>query len=184
MSFHNTTDEKGEQLNKYENQAASQETKIASFFELNPGEIFTPWEVQSLVFYKTKTPITSVRRSLSDLTRAGVLTKTEHMKEAGNYGRRSFSWQLNETYYKSLQAMQEILAPVEPPEEAAEDIRPEITTTPTDPVGAKNEPKTQGLLFQVPTIGQTTCMKCGKPLSDPKSVARGMGPVCAKCKIK
>ena len=23
------------------------------------------------------------------------------------------------------------------------------------------------------------CSKCGRPLSDPKSIARGMGPVCA-----
>ena len=108
---YNTTNEKGETLEGYQKQTASQNNRIACFFEANPGEIYTPWEVQSLVFYATTTPITSIRRSMSDLTKAGILTKTEHRKEAGHYDRRSYAWTINERYRETLGIMQEIFDP-------------------------------------------------------------------------
>ncbi|KKL81902.1 hypothetical protein LCGC14_1990080, partial [marine sediment metagenome] len=170
----------GDKLQEYQNQAASQESKISSFFQLNPGEIFSPWEVQSLVF-KTKTPITSVRRSMSDLTKVGILTKTEHLKEAGNYGRRSYAWMLNEKYYETLQAMDAIMAPVEAPVGDLKDnysLRGIITTyAPRSDNGLNS----QGTLFDVPIVGHR-CNICNRILSNPKSIDRGIGPVCnGKC---
>ena len=165
---HNTTHESGTKLQEYQNQAASQESKIASFFQLNPGEYWTPWEIQSLVF-KTKTPITSVRRSMSDLTKVGILTKTEHLKEAGNYGRRSYAWMLNEKYYETLQAMEEIMAPVEAPGSDSKDITRNPVPTITDPPRSDNGLNSQGTLFDVPIVGHR-CEICNRILSNPKSI--------------
>ncbi len=173
---YNTTHESGDKLQEYRNKAASQESRIASFFELNPGEAWTPWEIQSLVF-KTKTPITSVRRSMSDLTKVGILTKTEHLKEAGNYGRRSYAWMLNENYYESLRQMEGILAPVEAPGNDPEEERKYPYPTATDPVKSENGLNTQGTLFDVPKVGHR-CEICNRILSHPKSIDRGIGPVC------
>lgn len=179
MSYHDTA-KAGANLQEYRNKAASQESRIASFFELNPGEVFTPWEVQSLVF-KTKTPITSVRRSMSDLTKVGILTKTEHMKEAGNYGRRSYAWMLNENYYESLRQMEGILAPQEAPGNDPKEKRKYPYPTATDSVKSENGLNTQGTLFDVPKVGHR-CEICNRILSHPKSIDRGRGRVCnGKC---
>jgi len=177
---HNTTNETGEKLQEYRNKAASQESWIASFFELNPGEVFTPWEIQSLVFTR-KVPITSVRRSMSDLTKVGILTKTEHLKEAGNYGRRSYAWMLNENYYGTLQEMDSIMAPQESPGGLIGEKRKYPIPTATDPVKSENGLNTQGTLFDVPKVGHR-CNICNRILSHPKSIDRGIGPVCSgKC---
>lgn len=177
--YHDTA-KAGEKLHEYRNKAASQESRIASFFELNPGEIFSPWEIQSLVF-KTKTPITSVRRSMSDLTKVGILTKTEHLKEAGNYGRRSYAWMLNENYYESLRQMEGVLAPQETPGNDSEEKRKYPYPTATDPIKSEIGLNTQGVLFDVPKVGHR-CEICNRILSHPKSIDRGIGPVCSgKC---
>jgi len=162
MTYYNTTKETGPRLQGYQQQANTQDQKIASFFELNPGEIYTPWEVQSIVFGPPAPPITSVRRSMNTLTRAGVLDKTEHKKEAGDYGRRSYCWTLNEAYRESMEmivhsAPQELLDEIDadlghqdPPESPREKITPSGDQEDQPERKSENKPKTgpqQGYLF-------------------------------------
>lgn len=94
MTYYNTTQETGQDLREFQQKAQTQDSTIATFFELNPGQMFTPWEIQSLAFTPPAPPITSVRRSMNTLTRAGLIEKTRHLKEVGEYGRRSFAWRL------------------------------------------------------------------------------------------
>ena len=197
--FHNSTNESGIKLQGYEQQAETQDQKVASFFELNPGEIWTPWEIQSVVF-KPGTPITSVRRSMNTLARAGILDKTEHLKETGSYGRRSYCWRLNESYRKSMELMvfadkDEVgellaeldleLAPQDTPGGHVNTINPAEAQDPTQDRkstdGAKTNP--QGKLFHIAPMPPVPCKVCGKLLTDPRSIIKGMGPVCfGKCR--
>jgi hypothetical protein len=176
MTYYKTVPESEEKLQEYRNKAASQESRIASFFELNPDAAWTPWEVQSLVFFG-KTPITSVRRSMSDLTRAGILTKTGQLKEAGYYGRRSYSWKLNKKYHSAMQVRDKILAPLDAQEGQSEEIKKYPVPTTIEPPKSKNGLILEPLLFDVPATGYR-CEVCNRILSDPKSIDRGMGPVC------
>lgn len=184
MPHYNTTHEPEKDLEGYQKQVASQDNRIANFFELYPGEIFTPWEIQSLVFTHPSPPITSVRRSMSDLTKAGILTKTQHKKEAGNYGRRSYAWILNERYRETLGVMQEILDPdvVQEPQNDEKPLPPILDPTEKRKPGNGAKTSPQGKLFDVPIVGSVICSICGRPLKDPKSIARGTGPICeGKC---
>jgi len=109
-SFHNTTNETGQKLQSYEAKAYTQDQQIADFFTCHPGELYTPWEIQSLVFKHPKPPITSVRRAMSNLTRDGILTKTKEKKEVGIYNRASYSWTINQKYYETLMAMEVVFS--------------------------------------------------------------------------
>ena len=55
-----------------------------SFFKGNPEGNFTPFEVQKHANLQTY-PITSIRRAINTLTGAGLLIKTNIMRE-GEYG--------------------------------------------------------------------------------------------------
>ena len=198
-TFHNTTNESGIRLQGYEQQAETQDQKVASFFELNPGEIWTPWEIQSIVF-KVHTPITSVRRSMNTLARAGILDKTEHLKETGSYGRRSYCWRLNESYRESMELM--VFADKDEVGELLAELDLELapqdtpgghvnTITPSDaPEGHPGRKSTDGAntdpqrkLFNVPPMQPRPCIVCGRILTDPRSIIKGMGPVCfGKCR--
>lgn len=205
MSHYNTTHEPDDMTRQYNKQTATQDNRIAAFFESNPGEIFTPWEVQAQVFPIPPPPITSVRRSMSDLTKAGILTKTTHKKEVGGYGRRSYAWTLNEKYretqelivYTDQPGSQELLheldkdlgpqAPskgvkmgdlLEPVLEGAKKIRAREET-----VKDLQEAVTpQGLLFDVTPLDPICCSLCGRELTGKESRRIGIGPVCySKC---
>ena len=112
-TFHNTTNETGEKLQSYEAKAYSQDQQVADFFTCHPGELYTPWEIQNLVFKHPRPPITSVRRSMSNLTRDGILTKTTEKKMVGVYDRASYCWTINQRYYETLMAMDIVFAPEE-----------------------------------------------------------------------
>lgn len=181
--FHNTTDETGELEQSYEYKAYSQDQQIADYFERNPGEIFTPWEIQSLVFDIPYPPITSIRRAMSNLTRDGVLTKTKHKKEAGEYGRRSYAWMLNEKYWETVRAMEIVNSSTPTAEEILEAVLPPDISGPLlgrkSTYGPKKDP--QGDLFpgQFGSPKTATCQICGRELTNPISIAAGIGPVCA-----
>ena len=98
FSYHNTTNVSGDQLNRYEDAALSQEELLLAYFEdaYNSGGhymLLTPTLALMLVFSK-KVPITSVRRALSNLTRDGKLRMSGQTK--GPYGRPEHYWRLVE----------------------------------------------------------------------------------------
>lgn len=99
-NYFNTNKEKGQTLLDSEKKASNQESKILSVFERNPNERYTPYAIQAFCFTNPlhhegfDTPITSVRRALTNLVTKGLLVKTETMK-LGAYGKMVHTWMLN-----------------------------------------------------------------------------------------
>ena len=92
MSFYNTTNEKGETLKDFTHKAETQDKIILDYFKkFSKGE-FTPSFIWRNVMF-CSCPITSVRRSISNLTGQGKLTQTGNKKE-GIYGRKENTWKL------------------------------------------------------------------------------------------
>jgi len=82
--YHNTTGLAGEQLERRIEQAESQEEVVEALFEAHPA-------VQDIAL--PNSPITSVRRAITNLTDESVLRKTDHQKE-GPYGDPNYTWTL------------------------------------------------------------------------------------------
>lgn len=99
-SHHNTTNESGWLLAKFEGKAKSQEIKILSWFKAQPRLDFTssPTEVLRSVF-NNGLPITSVRRAITNLTTNGDLFKTDK-KVNGPYGRPECLWRLANKHHQ------------------------------------------------------------------------------------
>ena len=93
MAFYNTISLNGADLKKSTGRAESQTEKILRFFLVHPDRAFTPAEV-----YRAMDDIllTSVRRSMSDLTKSGDLIKTDS-QALGNFGSANYKWMLNQT---------------------------------------------------------------------------------------
>tara|TARA_R100001443_G_scaffold68514_2_gene77218 strand:- start:8362 stop:8637 length:276 start_codon:yes stop_codon:yes gene_type:complete len=90
MSYYNTTNLEKEALKKCRKAVISQEKKILDIFQrlqipLSPTDLYT--------HFFNKTPITSIRRALSNLTKDGKLEKTLLMK-IGGYGKAEHCWKL------------------------------------------------------------------------------------------
>ena len=60
--------------------------------ESEPDRLVSPWQMQGML--EGDVPITSIRRAMTNLTKRGVLVKTDH-KRRGRHGRSEYMWQLN-----------------------------------------------------------------------------------------
>ena len=87
--YFNTNDETGEVLKKSRFKASSQQVKILEYMSRYFNELSTPWDIQMHVL--PDTPITSVRRALTNLTDAGLIFKTDY-KKTGKYGKINHTW--------------------------------------------------------------------------------------------
>lgn len=84
LGFHyNTTHLTGNELHRRQLQADSEARLILSYFRMRPGELKTPFEVCEDLGYTDPLKILNIRRAMSDLTREGLLLKTEVMKTGG-----------------------------------------------------------------------------------------------------
>lgn len=92
-AFHNTVQLHGPTLHAAETRAQSQQERILDFFRRNPGRHFTPGEVFANL--PCKILLTSVRRCMTDLTRAGYLEKTK-LRTPGAFGMNNYNWRLAE----------------------------------------------------------------------------------------
>jgi hypothetical protein len=90
-SYFNTTDLRGDQLQKERGQASRQEDMILAFFRRHPDELFTPSDVWRRMFLAKGVPITSVRRAITCLTNRGELLKTGKKRD-GLYGKPEHFW--------------------------------------------------------------------------------------------
>ena len=94
MSFFNTTSEQGIDLVHYEIKAVKQEDAVLEIMKihgsLSPSQVLSKYWIKT---GKTHTPLTSIRRSLSNLTKAGHLEMTEQKMYAG-YGRKEHFWKV------------------------------------------------------------------------------------------
>lgn len=91
--YYNTNNEVGLTLKNSESTTTNQEEAILAFFKANKGVTgFAPHTINSLVL--PNSPITSVRRALTNLTDKGLLVKCDIMVR-GNYGKLVHCWMLN-----------------------------------------------------------------------------------------
>ncbi len=91
-SFHNSLPVRdAEQLEQYEDKANKQDKKILNFFECHHHQSFTPADIH-LVFGQ-QFPLTSIRRAITNLTKAGKLELTGETRK-GLYGRENNTWKL------------------------------------------------------------------------------------------
>jgi len=90
MSHFNTTHEDGETLIQYgklsETQAKHIESLFTSYRRMTPSQA---WRAMN----QPDTPLTSVRRAISNLSRDGILIKTG-IKAVGIYGRPEYFWEM------------------------------------------------------------------------------------------
>ena len=95
--YFNTIGLKGRVLKERQFRAGSQNDVILKFFQDRPGELRTPFEVWGYLIshelIHRRTPDTSVRRSMTTLTKMGYLVKTD-VKRAGEYGDETHCWRL------------------------------------------------------------------------------------------
>ena len=93
--FYNTTKEP----NKigFVRLAQKQDDAVLEFFRNHPFDAFTPASVHRRVFTEA-TPITSVRRSITNLEKGDMLIKTDQ-KEVEQFGRPNYKWRLKHREY-------------------------------------------------------------------------------------
>ena len=90
--YYNTNEEDGPGLRESWAQAAKQDDLVLMIFKDNPNESFTPYEIQHLCeVCERDWPITSIRRAINTLTKAGNLTKTDELRK-GKYGKNTHTW--------------------------------------------------------------------------------------------
>lgn len=91
-SYHDTVPAKNHDLDQFEAKAKAQDDIILAFFKKHPFEAFTPFQVHRMSGLE-KCPITSIRRSMTNLTKKGHL-RTIKQTTREQYGRDNRQWTL------------------------------------------------------------------------------------------
>jgi Fe2+ or Zn2+ uptake regulation protein len=89
-NYFNTLNKSGEQLKEKEEKTRTQAEEILHIFNYNPSVNFTPWEIWGIL--KERYPITSVRRTISVLTKARFLEKMNEKRITGPYKESNYTW--------------------------------------------------------------------------------------------
>ena len=99
MSYYNTTNLAGTELKKEELKSLTQNTQILHVFRGDDTLARTPFDVQEVLKdkYDLDYPITSIRRSITNLTNDNYLVKTR-AKSRGKYGKFNYTWMTTEGY--------------------------------------------------------------------------------------
>ena len=90
--FYNTTHESGKMLEEFRGKALSQEAKIAEHMKKN-RVAYSPYQIRDILFSEA-TPVTSIRRAMTNLTDDGVLLKLDR-KVISRHGRPCHLWVAN-----------------------------------------------------------------------------------------
>ena len=93
LEFHNTIDAQAEELKQHEAKAETQGERILRMFRGHPERSFTPCEIHNSLGTIDQPLLTSVRRSITDLTRDGYLERTS-TRRLGAHGAMNYTWQL------------------------------------------------------------------------------------------
>lgn len=90
-SYHNTTRQPADFVREAEMKAKTQEELILEIFKI--FNTLTASQAHAL-FEDKNTPITSIRRGITNLMKGGDLVKTDDT-EIGNYGKPEYVYKLN-----------------------------------------------------------------------------------------
>jgi hypothetical protein len=95
LSYHDTTNEPVQLNIVYEQKARDQDRLILGYFKalntpLSPSQIFNI--LMTFDEIPKDTPLTSIRRAITNLTKRGLLRKTDK-KVIGKYGRQEYLWE-------------------------------------------------------------------------------------------
>ena len=88
MDYFNTNKEVGEVLKESRQKASMQESVIMEIFQ-KENKLLSPEDVHD--YYTDNTPLTSIRRAITNLTSKGKLIKTDKQK-IGKYGKKISLW--------------------------------------------------------------------------------------------
>jgi hypothetical protein len=89
--YFDTLDEKT-RLNEFENKAKHQDDRVLAFMRSKVGQSFTPAEVWKAIDPTGSTPLTSIRRAMTNLATAELLIHLHDKKKKGLYGRDNDTW--------------------------------------------------------------------------------------------
>jgi hypothetical protein len=94
--FYNTIDLTGAELEKAKADTLKQEELIQAIYKRNAGKAISPSQILEVVntHYSLNWPLTSIRRSITNLTDKEALIKLETMTE-GIYGKPEHQWKFN-----------------------------------------------------------------------------------------
>ena len=92
LDFYNTINAEKDELKQHEAKAETQSARILRMFSGHPERSFTPCEIQEKLWADAPL-LTSVRRSISNLTRDGYLERT-NTRRLGAHGAMNYTWQL------------------------------------------------------------------------------------------
>lgn len=103
LTFHDTVPQPEEQLLKARETAVKQKEIILNLFTRCWYAKLTPHDVHFLVNIKRNILLTSVRRSITDLTKEGKLIKCQWSDgRMGAYGKYNRAWRYNTEYIEPL----------------------------------------------------------------------------------
>ncbi len=92
LAYYNTNKETGQTLQKSISKAKDQQTEVYNHFK-RTGLYYTPCEIWQK--FMPDTPITSIRRAITNLTSEGLLIKTDHL-HMGMYDKLVHCWKVAE----------------------------------------------------------------------------------------
>lgn len=92
QSYYQTTALTEAQATEYNQKAEAQEEKILRWFKSHPDSLKSPSQIWEELF-PSNSPLTSVRRAITNLTRRGELIKTEEQVN-GVFGRPEHLWRV------------------------------------------------------------------------------------------
>ena len=96
--YYNTTNQTGDTLKQSWESNRTQTQIVLEYFESHPCETLSPSEVwdrlRTAKQLDIRTPLTSVRRAITDLMNDGKLIKSE-LTKIGIYGKAEHQWFLN-----------------------------------------------------------------------------------------
>ena len=96
--YYNTTQQKGEVLKKFHEDERSQTQIVKEYFGSHPCEVLGASEVWDRLISNRQiaplTPLTSIRRAITDLSKTGIVIKSESTKR-GAFNRPEHCYFLN-----------------------------------------------------------------------------------------
>ena len=101
LIFHDTVPLPDKEIPKARRMAKKQKAKILMYFRANSDKNFTPAEMYALIKTLSNKEIllTSVRRSITNLTKEGRLIKCQYSESReGRYGKLNRTWRYNTVY--------------------------------------------------------------------------------------